>query len=659
MKKHITFILFLLIAVATSAQTLNVVTDNVTYAFPASKVGEMTYKDGTTLTIGGKVFTISDINKIYVDDSEVTDNEVAVTYNSTNATVTVAGNVAQYVTPTVSGAHVSIVQSNTDDVDGNEITYSLSGASSDGEFYMSGKYKCSIDLNGVSLTNKTPVYSGAALHIQNGKRVNVSVKKGTENTLIDCASPSDDLAQKAALYVKGHAEFKGKGTLNVKSQYKHAIKAGEYITVKNCTINVTGAVSDGFNCNQYFLMESGSISINNIDDDGIQCEIDEDSDATSETTDHEDENSGSIYITDGTITANVTATAAKGLKASGNFIASGGTVTISTSGGGEWDSDQSKTKASSCISADGDISISGGTFGLTAEGAGGKGISGDGTFLITDGDISINTSGGIVYYSGSKISTTTSSRTTERLSSNYKSSPKGIKIDGTMTISGGTLNVKAAYHEAIETKGALNTTGGTIYTQSSDDAINSGGVMTISGGTACAYSTGNDGLDANADFTIKGGIVYAIGASSPEVGIDAKEHCTLTISGGTLVAIGGLESGAVTTQTCYQLSSSSSSSNGNNGRGGFGGFGPGQQSSGKQTWTANTWYGLYANGILALAFKTPSSGGSALVVTTAGTTTLKTGITVGSETIWSGMGATSATGGTEASITTYNSGSSW
>ena len=166
MKKHITFIVFLLIAVATSAQTLNGVTDNVTYAFPASKVGEMIYKDGTTLTIGGKVFTISDINKIYVDDSEVTDNEVAVTYNSTNATVTVAGNVAQYVTPTVSGAHVSIVQSNTDDVDGNEITYSLSGASSDGEFYMSGKYKCSIDLNGVSLTNKTPVYSGAALHIQ-------------------------------------------------------------------------------------------------------------------------------------------------------------------------------------------------------------------------------------------------------------------------------------------------------------------------------------------------------------------------------------------------------------------------------------------------------------------------------------------------------------
>lgn len=655
MKRHILSFFTLLFAVTITAQTLNVVTGNVTYAFPASKVGDMTCTDGTTLTIGGKVFAINDINKIYVDNSEVTDNEVAVLYNGTTASLTVAGNVAPYVIPAVSGAHVSIAQSNTADVDGNEITYTLSGASSDGEFYISGKYKCSIELNGLSLTNKTPVYSGAALHVQNGKRINVSVKKGTENTLTDCSSPSEDLAQKAALYVKGHAEFKGKGTLNVKGQYKHAIKAGEYISVKNCTLNVTGAVSDGVNCNQYFLMESGSISMNGVGDDGIQCDIDEDADATGETTDHEDENSGNIYLTDGTIAGSVTATASKGLNANGKFIASGGAVTISTSGGGEWDSDNAKTKASACISADDDINISGGTFNLTSTGAGGKGISGDGTFIITGGDITINTSGGIAYYSGGKISTTTSSQTTERLSSNYKSSPKGIKTDGAMTLSGGTLNVKASCHEAIETKGALDITDGVIYTQSSDDAINSGGVMTISGGTVCAYSTGNDGLDANANLTIKGGTIYAIGATSPEVGIDAMERCTLTVSGGTLVAIGGLESGAVTTQTCYQLSSSTTSSSGTNGRGGF--F-PGQQ-GGNKTWTANTWYGLYSNGTLALAFKTPSSGGSALVVSTSGTTTLKTGVTAGSDTFWNGMGATSATNGTSASITTYSSGNGW
>ena len=144
MKRHILSLFTLLFAATISAQTLNVVTGNVTYAFPASKVGDMTCADGTTLTIGGKVFVINDINKIYVDNSEVTDNEVAVLYNGSTASLTVAGNVAPYVIPAVSGAHVSIAQNNTADVDGNEITYTLSGASSDGEFYMSGKYKCSI-----------------------------------------------------------------------------------------------------------------------------------------------------------------------------------------------------------------------------------------------------------------------------------------------------------------------------------------------------------------------------------------------------------------------------------------------------------------------------------------------------------------------------------
>ena len=68
----------------------------------------MTYSNGTTLTIMGKEFAISDITGMVVDKSEVTDNQVTVSYNGTTAKVTVAGNVAQYLTPVVSGAHVSI-----------------------------------------------------------------------------------------------------------------------------------------------------------------------------------------------------------------------------------------------------------------------------------------------------------------------------------------------------------------------------------------------------------------------------------------------------------------------------------------------------------------------------------------------------------------------
>ena len=169
-------------------------------------------------------------------------NTVSITYNDTTATVVVDDNIAQYITPTISGAHVSIAQSS--DV-ATEITYTLSGTSNDGEFYMSGSYKATIELNGLTLTNQNPVYSGAAIHIENGKRIKVKVATGTTNTLVDAASGS----QKGCFYVKGHPEFKEFGTLNVIGNVKHAIKAGEYISVKEATINVTSDVGDGISCN--------------------------------------------------------------------------------------------------------------------------------------------------------------------------------------------------------------------------------------------------------------------------------------------------------------------------------------------------------------------------------------------------------------------------
>ena len=115
------------------------------------------------------------------------DNTVEVVYNGTTATVNVAENVSQYLTVTQSGAHVSIAQSASL---ADEITYKLSGTSTDGEFYMSGSYKATVELNGLTLTNLTPVYSGAAIHIQNSKRINVKVTTGTTNTLVDAATGS-------------------------------------------------------------------------------------------------------------------------------------------------------------------------------------------------------------------------------------------------------------------------------------------------------------------------------------------------------------------------------------------------------------------------------------------------------------------------------------
>ena len=633
MKKIMTLLAVVLIALTATAQTLNVKVGNVTYQFPAAQTGDMTYIDGTTLTIMGKAFSISDINSMTIDNTSVTDGSIGVAYDGASANVTVAGNIAQYVTPTVDGAHVSIAQS--DDL-AEEITYNLSGTSSDGEFYMSGSYKATIELNGLTLTNTTPIYSGAAVHIQNGKRIKVKVVTGTTNTLTDAASGS----QKGCLYIKGHAEFAQKGTLNIVGNVKHGIKTGEYFTIKNATINVTSAVGDGINCAEYFLMESGTISISGTGDDGIQCDLDGDT-STGELTDHEDEDSGNVYLEGGTINVSVTADAAKCIKSEGDMRISGTTIVASTSGGGVWDSDKVKTKAASCLSADGNMTISGGTLTLISTGAGGKGINVDGTFTATGGTTTISTTGNAVVASSSgTLSVVTQSNELDKYDSDYKSSPKGIKVDGAITISDNaviSVTTTGAGGEGIESKTSINITGGQTTVVAKDDAINASynddtkslsnaGDFTITDGYLYAYSTGNDGIDANGNCYIKGGVIFAIGASSPEIAIDAnsEEQKKLYFTGGTLVAIGGLESGSSLSQSCYSASS----------------------------WNKNTWYALYNGNDLALAFKTPTSGGTTLVVSTSGTTTLKSGVTVSGGTEY--FDGVANIGGTISNGTTVN-----
>ena len=660
MKKIYALLSALLLTIAVTAQTLNVQVGSVTYQFPASQCGEMSYNGGTTLTIMDKTFTLSDISSMSIDNTKVTDGAIGVVYDGTSAKVTVAGNIAQYVTPTVSGAHVSIEQSS--DL-AEEITYTLSGTSSDGEFYTSGSYKATVELNGLTLTNATPVYSGAAVHVQNGKRIKVKVVTGTTNTLVDATGGS----QKGCLYIKGHAEFAQKGTLNIVGNVKHAIKTGEYFTLKNATINITSAVGDGINCEQFFLMESGTINISGTGDDGIQCDLEGDA-STGVTTDHEDEDTGNIYLEGGTINVSVKADAAKCIKSEGDMLISGTAIVASTSGGGVWDSSKLKTKAASCLSADGNMTISGGTLTLTSTGAGGKGSKVDGSFTATGGTTTISTSGNAVVASSTGVlSVVTSSQQLDRYDSDYKSSPKGIKVDGAITISDDaviSVTTTGAGGEGIESKTYINIMGGQTTVVAADDAINASynddtkglgnaGDFTITGGYLYAQSTGNDGIDANGNCYIKGGVVYAIGTSSPEVAIDAnsEEQKRLYITGGTIIAVGGLENEAsISGGTCKYTSS----------------------------WTTNSWYALYNGSDLALTFKTPaqSSGGNQgggwsggpggnqggsqqLVVYTSSTPTLQSGVTVsGGTEYFGGMANIGCTisDGSSVTLSTYSGG---
>jgi len=259
-----------------------------------------------------------------------TTNFVTVTYNGTNnASVVIASNVKDYVTATVSGGTVSIVQASTVSASTcGEIIYNLTGTSTNGTFYMEGSYKATVEMNGLTLTNP----SGPAINIMNGKRIELSAKKGTTNTLTDGTSTETD-AWKGAFYCKGHTEFKGKGTLNVYGNYAHAIFSKEYMSVKNCTINVYSAVKDAIHCKEYFLMESGEVNLSGFLSDGIECNIDG-TVSTGETTDHEDEDSGNIYLLGGTLTIDMSSSSGESIKQDGTkTVSADATVTVSGTSG--------------------------------------------------------------------------------------------------------------------------------------------------------------------------------------------------------------------------------------------------------------------------------------------------------------------------------------
>lgn len=297
------------------------------------------------------------------------------------------------------------------------------------------------------------------------------------------------------------------------------------------------------------------------------------------------------------------------------------TTTVATVSG-------SDTLKPACLKANDYIKVTGGTLNLSSSGTGAKGISCDGYGIFRGGIVNVTVTGSNYGSSGGGGGFPGGGH-----GSSDGVSAKGIKFDGNLSITGGSLVVKATSHEGIESKGSITISGGEVYSYSqSDDAINSASEFTISGGCVCGHSAGNDGLDANGNCYIKGGVVYAIGSGSPELAVDANTEggYKLYVEGGTLIAIGGLESGASLTQGCYSASS----------------------------WSQNTWYALTV-GSTIYAFKTPSSGGTPLVLSGASTPTLLSGVTVsGGTSHFEGLiyQDASVSGGSSVNLSSYTGG---
>ena len=407
--------LLLLTAVAATAQTINVRVGQVTYAHRAANTGDMTITGGNTLTIEGKAYNTGSISQISIDDSDVADNTVSVSYAAQTATVVVSGNIAHLVTVAVSGANVSITQSEALQ---HEVTYTLSGSSSNGSFFMDGHYKANFVLNNLSLTNP----AGCPLDIQDGKAISVTLQGN--NSLTDCP----DGTHNATLYINGHPTFSGTGSLTLTGLTKHAFTSDEYAVIAGGTINVTSAASDGFHINERFQMDGGTISITSSGD-GIDVGFR----GANKGTKDQYERNGFLELNGGTITASCSGQGAKALKADSTIVIAGATVTATTSADAYYDATSADISSSSAVKADGEFRMTSGTLTATSTGDGGKGINATGAVSISGGNIYVTTTGSLFEYG------------TE------DTKPQGIKSDADITISGGSVYVCAGSYDGKAT----------------------------------------------------------------------------------------------------------------------------------------------------------------------------------------------------------------
>ena len=400
MKQYLLFIAMVGTALTSAAQTLRVAQGNVTTVFDATTLGESPFTaGGKTLTLGGKAYDVSTIDRMTVTNDAVAVASVGVIYNGATAQVELSGDLAPYLTVSVEGANVSIT---ADAALQEEVTYTLSGASTSGSFTMEGDYKATVTLNGVSLTSN--LVSMPALNILNGKRIKVVVN-GTNN-FADCAGGT----HKGAFFINGHPEFEGSGIVNITGNSKHAYVSDEYSQFKDeftGTINVLGAVSDAYHIDQYLLLQGGTFTMKNVGGDGFDISL---------TNDATDEFNGEVFIEGGKIILDVVTPDTKGIKSEGQMTISGGTISGNVSGNG--------TKG---ISVGGDLTIKGvannplidlkvtGTTHAagTADESKCRGIKGKGNFIFDGGTIKISATG-------------------------VKS--KAISIDGTYTYKSGSLN---------------------------------------------------------------------------------------------------------------------------------------------------------------------------------------------------------------------------
>lgn len=564
----------------------------------------------TTTASGGETTITSDITK---EDTDVTHADDAENYRvSITGDFTVTSDTSDGVTQ--SGSVYTITKAGE---------YTVTGLLSEGQLIVDAgdEDEVTIVLNGTSITcsSGSPIYVKNASKVEIKSEEN-SFNEVIDNRTEATEDSSDD-AGNAAIYATCDLKLVGKGALVVTGNYNNGIQSKDDLSIKNVIVKVT-AVNNAVKGNNAVDIESGNIiaisakgdgiktsnsSISNKDNqkgivtitggnidvyaacDGIDAAYGVDisgdgnlniyTDTYSEYSEEvttSGSSSGSSSSTNKTASANTvsyvaasdTIANAPGGFGGGNMGGmdgqNGGNAPDMNGGSGcnkaggdrpgmpgdfnESGNSSGKSYSTKGIKAESEINISGFTINISSTDDGihansdsgvlETGEDGKGTIVINGGSITIS------------------------------SGDDGMHADKQLDANDGYINIVTSYEglEAI----TINLNGGKIYVYATDDGINActgdGKTSPIVNVTAgyidiTTASGDTDGIDSNGNYVQTGGFVLVKGGSSSgNVSGSIDVDGTVTITGGTCVALGGICETPVNSVNAYVLSSVSFSS---------------------------------------------------------------------------------------------------
>ena len=213
------------------------------------------------------------------------------------------------------------------EIDGTDVsitaagTYVFSGDCDNGSITVKkGVTGVTIVLNGLTLTND----DSAAITLNKTAEASLIAAAGTTNTVADTEGSSDE---NAAVKVKSGAALaiSGTGTLTVDGNAKNGIKgaADAVIMVAEVKLNINAA-DDGLSCDDELNITGGTLSIT-AGGDAVKASPD-----TGDTENPDTTLLGNVTISGGTLTLNATE---NGIQADGDLTISGGTFHVKTNGG--------------------------------------------------------------------------------------------------------------------------------------------------------------------------------------------------------------------------------------------------------------------------------------------------------------------------------------